>query len=104
MASILQVVDEVHTMTSLIGFEGLLYGKKVTTYGMPFYAGWGLTNDYVIEPRRQRKLALYELIAGAYIMYPRYIDPKTLECCAPEVLIDELYQEKQRLEKDFFIG
>lgn len=45
MSSVLLSVDEVHTMTSLTGFEGLLYDKKVVTYGMPFFAGWGLTTD-----------------------------------------------------------
>ncbi|MGJ7724790.1 capsular polysaccharide export protein, LipB/KpsS family [Escherichia coli] len=30
-------------MTSLSGFEALLHGKRVFCYGMPFYAGWGLT-------------------------------------------------------------
>ena len=41
----LQYADEVHTMTSLTGFEALLRGKKVSCYGLPFYAGWGLTQD-----------------------------------------------------------
>lgn len=41
----IQYADELHTMTSLSGFEALLHGKKVHCYGMPFYAGWGLTQD-----------------------------------------------------------
>ena len=41
----LALADEVHTMTSLLGFEALLRGLPVTTYGVPFYAGWGLTTD-----------------------------------------------------------
>ena len=32
-------------MTSLTGFDALLRGKRVVTYGQPFYAGWGLTED-----------------------------------------------------------
>ena len=32
----LQYADEVHTMTSLTGFEALLRGKKVSCYGLPF--------------------------------------------------------------------
>ena len=39
----LAAVAGVHTLTSLAGFEALLRGKPVTTYGQPFYAGWGLT-------------------------------------------------------------
>ena len=43
IASLIAMVDEVHVNTSLAGFEALLRGKAVTTHGVPFYAGWGLT-------------------------------------------------------------
>ncbi|WP_104721719.1 capsular polysaccharide export protein, LipB/KpsS family, partial [Helicobacter mesocricetorum] len=102
LSSVIEVVDEVHTLTSLSGFEALLYGKKVVTYGMPFYAGWGLTIDKQTCIRRNRKLSLEELIAGAYILYPRYIHPKTLEICSPDVLVEELERERQKMQKDTF--
>jgi capsular polysaccharide export protein len=70
----LAAVEEVHTMTSLTGFEALMRKKKVITYGLPFYAGWGLTQDRHVLRRRGRKLALDELVAAALILYPRYID------------------------------
>ena len=73
----IEQVDEVHTMTSLSGFEALLRGKKVTCYGLPFYAGWGLTADKVHTERRNRALSLQELVAGAMLLYPTYIDPKS---------------------------
>jgi capsular polysaccharide export protein len=69
----LDEVDEVHTMTSLAGFEGLLRGKRVATYGMPFYAGWGLTEDRHRNDRRSRKLNLDELVTGCLLKYPRYM-------------------------------
>jgi capsular polysaccharide export protein len=92
-ASILSLIDwadEVHTLTSLAGFEALLRGKRVVVYGQPFYAGWGLTDDRAPLPRRQRRLSLDELVAGAPILYPRYIDPLTRLPCSPEILIDRL--------------
>lgn len=95
MSSVLSAVDEVHTITSLTGFEGLLYGKDVYTYGMPFYAGWGLTNDALVESRRQRKLSLTELVAAAYIIYPSYIHPNTLKPCSAIELINELIKLQQ---------
>jgi capsular polysaccharide export protein len=98
MSSVLDAVDEVHTMTSLTGFEGLLYGKKVVTYGLPFYAGWGLTTDKKTCERRNRILSLNELMMGVYILYPRYINPKTLNYCTPSVLIDELEKEKEKIK------
>lgn len=77
VVSLFDHVDEVHTMTSLVGFEALVRGLKVTTHGLPFYAGWGLTTDRRELPRRTRKLSLDELVAGALILYPRYADPAT---------------------------
>ncbi|MDE5603020.1 MAG: hypothetical protein K2I71_03755 [Helicobacter sp.] len=102
LSSVIEAVDEVHTLTSLSGFEALLYGKKVVTYGMPFYAGWGLTQDKIPIPRRKRKLKLEELIAGAYILYPQYIHPKTLQICSPNALIKALQEEKTKINKNKF--
>ncbi|MCK7544304.1 hypothetical protein MLC59_09010 [Marinobacter bryozoorum] len=65
-------VDSVHTLTSLAGFEALLRGRPVHCYGMPFYAGWGLTQDQYHCERRQRRLNLQQLVAGALIHYPLY--------------------------------
>lgn len=70
----LALADAVHTMTSLAGFEALLRGQPVVTYGGPFYAGWGLTRDRLEFPRRGRRLTLDELTAGALMLYPRYFD------------------------------
>jgi len=90
-AALLAGIDEVHTMTSLAGFEALLRGRQVTVYGRPFYAGWGLTTDRMaIE--RGRRLTLEELVAGALILYPRYIDPVTRLPCGPEIIIERLDQ------------
>jgi capsular polysaccharide export protein len=68
------MVDEVHTLTSLVGFEMLMRGLPVVTYGQPFYAGWGLTDDRELIRPRKRALELDELIYGALIEYPRYFD------------------------------
>ncbi|EOM4519605.1 capsular polysaccharide biosynthesis protein, partial [Escherichia coli] len=75
----IQRADEVHTMTSLSGFEALLHGKHVHCYGLPFYAGWGLTVDEHRCPRRERKLTLADLIYQALIVYPTYIHPTRLQ-------------------------
>ncbi len=86
--------DEVHTLTSLTGFEALLRGKEVHCYGMPFYAGWGLTHDRETCPRRKRTLTLEQLVAGALILYPRYHDPKTNLPCGPEIVIQRIIEER----------
>ncbi|WLS90525.1 capsular polysaccharide export protein, LipB/KpsS family [Gilliamella apicola] len=43
--SLLKHVDKVYVVTSHMGFEALLLGKEVITFGLPWYAGWGLTDD-----------------------------------------------------------
>lgn len=90
MARLLKEVDEVHTLTSLAGFEALLRGKRVVTYGQPFYAGWGLTTDRLPLPRRTRKLSLDELVAGSLILYPCYISRTTGHFTTPERVLKEL--------------
>src|SRR5260370_19505020 len=88
-AALLAIVDELHTMTSLAGFEALLRGRRVVVYGRPFYAGWGLTVDQ-LPCGRTRRLSLDELVAGVLILYPRYLDPLTRLPCGPEVVIERL--------------
>jgi capsular polysaccharide export protein len=92
--TVFKVCDEVHTITSLAGFEALLRGKKVVTYGMPFYAGWGLSEDMLTNNRRKRKLTVHELIAGALILYPRYISPKNHKLCDIKTFLFKFKQEK----------
>ncbi|HEX4044023.1 MAG TPA: capsular polysaccharide biosynthesis protein [Xanthobacteraceae bacterium] len=88
--AVIAAVDEVHTLTSLCGFEALLRGRRVVVYGQPFYAGWGLTVDLAPIPRRRRRLTLSELVAGTLILYPRYLDPVTQLPCRPELVIERL--------------
>lgn len=85
---LIDLVDEVHVNTSLAGFEALLRSKPVTTYGVPFYAGWGLTHDLGNVPaRRTAKPSLDELVSAALLLYPRYLDPVTGLPCPPEILV-----------------
>lgn len=94
---LIDAVEEVWTMTSLLGFEALIRGKRVTCLGMPFYAGWGLTTDLAEAPdRRQTRPVLQGLIHAALIDYPRYHDPVTGLPCPPEVAVDRLADRSLR--------
>lgn len=92
----LQYADEVHTLTSLTGFEALLRGKTVCCYGQPFYAGWGLTTDAYPVARRTRRLQLAELVAGTLIYYPGYIHPEHRRLIDAASAIEVLRQQKQK--------
>lgn len=94
--SCIAVADEVHTITSGAGFDALLRGKRVYTYGVPFYAGWGLTTDHRGCERRQRVLSLDALVAVTLILFPRYISPKTGEFCEVEQTLKELKEEQEK--------
>ena len=95
MATLLKQVDEIHTMTSLTGFEALLRGKKVVTYGMPFYAGWGLTTDNCCCSRRKKPQTLASLVAMVLIYYPVYVDPLLRKPCTAEQALIRLTQLKE---------
>jgi len=101
--ALIDVVDEVWTMTSLLGFEALLRGREVTCLGMPFYAGWGLTQDMTEVPeRRQASPTLAQMVHAVLIDYPRYYDPVADLPCPPEVIVErlqhsELPPERMRL-------
>jgi capsular polysaccharide export protein len=89
--ALLAEVQELWTMTSLLGFEALLRGVDVVTLGAPFYAGWGLTDHRgPALPRRQARPALAGLVHAALIDYPRYMDPITGLPCPVEVVVERL--------------
>lgn len=90
IADCLDAADEIHTMTSLVGFEALLREKVVHVYGRPFYAGWGLTVDRHPHPRRCRTRSLDEMVACALLRYPRYVSGVTGRLTTPERVVAEL--------------
>lgn len=92
--------DALYVVTSQMGFEGLLWGKRVRTFGMPFYAGWGLTDDSLPRPaRRQFQISLEQLVYAALIAYPRYIHPETGERCEAEDVLDFLALQRRMRER-----
>lgn len=79
--SLIQHMDRVYVVTSTMGFEALLAGKPVTCFGVPWYSGWGETDDrqtgHPALARRARMRSVDELFAAAYIHYTRYLNPET---------------------------
>ena len=95
MTSLFAQVDALHVLTSLAGFEALLRGVEVHCWGLPFYAGWGLTQDRLRCERRGRALPLEALVHGALIDYPRYVSRHSGWFITPEQAIDELVAWRQ---------
>jgi capsular polysaccharide export protein len=83
-------VDSLHCLGASLGFAGLLHGVPVVTWGHPFYAGWGLTEDRAPQQGRGIPRSLDEVVAAALILTPRCLDPVTRLPCPPEILLDRL--------------
>lgn len=97
--SLIKYVDKVYVCTTQFGFEALMCNKEVYTFGMPFYAGWGLTNDYLKNERRTNKRTLEEIFYITYIMYSYYVNPDKKSRCEIEEAMDYLLN----LRKEYFI-
>ncbi|AGH81037.1 capsule polysacchride export protein KpsC [Psychromonas sp. CNPT3] len=92
---VIDLCDRVCTLTSLTGFEALLRGKKVSTYGSPFYAGWGMTDDHLAFAERKSHLTLDQLVYSTLVLYPRYVDWTTGSLTSPERVIELLIKQRE---------
>ncbi|EGK7522369.1 capsular polysaccharide biosynthesis protein [Campylobacter lari] len=72
---LLSYFKKVYTKTSGMGFEALMLGCECVCYGVPFYAGWGLTQDKQVCKRRLKKRTLEEVFYATYILYSEYFNP-----------------------------
>ena len=97
---LLEDASAVYVVSSQVGFEALLWGKPVYTYGLPFYSGWGLTQDRCKLPERRtnKNPELDQLIHAALIEYPRYVNPETLKSAEPEEVITWIADQKRYRE------
>jgi len=102
VVSCIEACNIVHTMTSLTGFDALLRGKRVVVYGLPFYAGWGLTDDVLASSdafkRRQRRLTIDELVAGSLLRYPLYWDWDLNGYTTCEAVLHRIVETRSALE------
>ncbi|MDG3041903.1 capsular polysaccharide biosynthesis protein [Roseicyclus marinus] len=81
----------VYCVTSLLGFEAIFAGHRPVTFGVPFYAGWGLTEDRRLVPaRRQRRLTRAQMAAAALILHPVWYDPYRDRLCEVEDVVGTL--------------
>ena len=98
-SGLLERVHSVYSVTSQMGFEALLWGRPVRCFGLPFYAGWGLTSDELDAPARRGRAPAAALWHAALVDYPRYIDPETGERCEPERLLDWMGLQRRMRER-----
>lgn len=99
LSSVISKASSIYTVSSQAGFEGLLWGKPVHTFGMPFYAGWGLTSDHLPRPARRKDVSLEQLIYASLVSYPRYVHPETGRLCQAEEIIAYLGIQRRSLTR-----
>ncbi|WP_108947110.1 capsular polysaccharide export protein, LipB/KpsS family [Shewanella halifaxensis] len=84
--SLLKEIDTVFVCVSQFGFEALLAGKEVHTFGVSFYSHWGVTIDHVNFKRRELKRTIEEIFFVFYIVYSSYYLPKIGRCSVEDVI------------------
>ncbi|BDW86327.1 capsular polysaccharide biosynthesis protein [Roseicyclus marinus] len=91
----------VYCVTSLLGFEAIFAGHKPVVFGLPFYAGWGLTEDRRLTPaRRQRLLTRAQMAAATLILHPVWYDPYRDRLCELEDVIGTLEAQARAWRQD----
>jgi capsular polysaccharide export protein len=98
-AGLLERAEAVYTVSSQLGFEALLWGTPVRTFGVPFYAGWGLTADTMATPSRRTPVALEDLVHAALVEYSRYRHPETGLACEVEEILEWLGLQRRMRER-----
>ena len=88
--ALLEGAVAVYTVSSQMGFEAILAGHRPHVFGQPFYAGWGLSEDFTPVTRRQRRLTRAQLFAAAMILYPVWYDPCRDRLCPLDEAISAL--------------
>lgn len=73
VASLFYYVSDVLTVTSPVGFEALLRGKNVTTFGNSFYSGHGVTTDQYTLIKKPRNVL--EIFHALFIQNTIYLNP-----------------------------
>ncbi|MBO6031777.1 MAG: hypothetical protein J6Q22_10015 [Prevotella sp.] len=98
--SLIEVCDKVYVCTSQFGLEAVMAGKEVHVFGMPFYAGWGLTIDDQHLDRRTNKRTLEELFYIFYCMYTHWVDPDKGCETTIDAVIDKMIALREEYHKN----
>ncbi|MEO1723721.1 MAG: capsular polysaccharide biosynthesis protein [Pseudomonadota bacterium] len=93
----LDLVDgaaRVYAVTSQLGYEAVLAGRPTELFGLPFYAGWGLTNDRLAPPRfaraRTTRPSREQIFAATHLIAPLYWCPYRGRLTSFEATLDAL--------------
>jgi len=91
--------SKVYCVSSQLGFEALMAECEVHCFGVPFYAGWGLTRDRQAAPRRRRPASMAALVAATYLDYSFYFDFDSRSIVSFREAAEELLDRRNRFRQ-----
>lgn len=93
--------DAVYAVSSQLGYEALLAGHRPRLFGQPFYAGWGLSDDYAPLPENRRGTVTREaLFAASHLLAPVWYDPCRDRLTDFNGVVDQLEAEARAWRQD----
>ncbi len=94
---LLEGAARVYCVSSQMGFEAIMAGHIPVVFAMPFYAGWGLSEDRHMAAqtlaRRGRKLSAEQMFAIVMFDYSFWYDRTTGRACTFEEAAQHLLAE-----------
>lgn len=101
-ADALEKADAAFVHSSPVGFESLLWGTPTYAFGMPFYAGWGVTNDSLPSPERRMPLThgIAQLAYAYLVRYSRYVNPYDSSRISTEQALNLLARTREAAVKE----
>lgn len=88
--SLMDVCDRVYVCSSQFGFEALMAGKDVRVFGMPWYAGWGVTKDEIRCHRRIARHTVESLFHHFFLVYTKWVLPEEKRMATIDEVIDKM--------------
>lgn len=105
---VVERAERVYAVSALAGFEAALAGRQAHLFGLPFYAGWGFTEDRERCERRTARRSAEEVFAFSHLLCPTYYDPFADRLTTFEKTVDNLAglapRQQTRPGGDIFVG
>ncbi|MBA4489287.1 capsular polysaccharide biosynthesis protein [Paracoccus sp. S1E-3] len=97
--SLLRGASAVYAVSSQLGYEAMLAGHRPRLFGLPFYAGWGLSDDEAAQPRRS-PAPVEALFAASHLIAPIWYDPCRDALTDFDGALDQLEAEAKAFRQD----
>lgn len=95
--SVIENAECLYVVSSQLGFEAMLAGVRVVTFGQGFYSGWGLVDCRCQSPERRCLARREDIAAAAYLDYCRWIHPFSGEKIELEDAIEILAEARRAM-------